>query len=94
MEGGRKKIQGSCFLNIYFPVILSSRTSPYHSAEHSRLESAPKGQEEQALPQQEIDQCREKGCYVVILHRLSKCWEALLFKVSYVIQDSSPYISY
>jgi len=83
-------MQGSCFLFVYFPVILSSRTSPYHSAEHSRLASAPKGWEEQGLRQQETDQCRGKGC-CLFLNGLSKCWEALLFKVSYIIQDSPLY---
>lgn len=87
MEEGRKKMQGSCFLFMYFPIILSRRISPYQSSEHSRLVSAPEGQEEEGLQQQERDLCRGKGC-CLFLNGLSKCWEALLFKVSYIIQDS------
>lgn len=93
MEGGREQMQGSCFL-VYFPVILPNRTSPCPSDDiNSRLISTPKGQEEQGLHPQEINQCRGKGCYL-FLNGLSKCCEALLFKVSYIIQDSFPYISF
>lgn len=71
---------------------MPSRTSPCHSAEHRRLVSTPKGQEEPGFHTQEINQCRGKG-YYIFLSGFPKCCEALLFKVSYIIQDSSPYIS-
>lgn len=86
MESGCK---GPVSLFVSFPIIVPNRTSPYHSAEHSRLVSTAKGQEEPGLHAQEKNQCGGKGCYI-FLNGLLKCCEALLFKVSCIIQDSSP----
>lgn len=32
---GGRQMRGSCFVFMYFPVVLPNRTSPYQSSEHS-----------------------------------------------------------
>lgn len=92
LEGGRGKdpVFFLCTFQLYYPVGLVRIT--HLSSVICRLVSILKEQEDEGLHQQEINQCRGKGC-CLFLNGLAKCSEALLFKVSYIIQGSSLYVS-
>lgn len=92
LEGGRGKdpVFFLCIFQLYYAVGLVHIT--HLSPVISRLVSILKEQEDEGLHQQEIYQCTGKGC-CLFLNGLGKCWEALLFEVSYIIQGSSLYVS-
>lgn len=80
LEGGRGKdpVFFLCTFQLYYPVGLVRIT--HLSSVICRLVSILKEQEDEGLHQQEINQCRGKGC-CLFLNGLAKCSEALLFSL-------------